>query len=183
MFGVERAEACQFYSLLLQCMDHRQSVSDAPSERMCGCVCCESTRGPLTLRHCVFKQQISIFDSESEEHMTPDAAILTTALKGTDFSLQTDWSGTNDPLCSFQGLISKNVLCFLRSPWLLLPSLTHNTLHPVFNSEHFLTPSSDSHVVHKANAKVHRRVVSQTATSRHNQQENSMSKCELRKEC
>lgn len=27
VFGVKRAEASELYSLLLQCMDHRQSVS------------------------------------------------------------------------------------------------------------------------------------------------------------
>ncbi|TKS79008.1 Transient receptor potential cation channel subfamily M member 6 [Collichthys lucidus] len=54
VFAVERAEASQLYSLLLQCMAHRQSIT--------------------------------IFDSESEEHMTPDAAILTTTLKGTKAS-------------------------------------------------------------------------------------------------
>ncbi|TMS03286.1 Transient receptor potential cation channel subfamily M member 6 [Larimichthys crocea] len=54
VFGVDRAEASQLYSLLLQCMAHRQSIT--------------------------------IFDSESEEHMTPDAAILTTTLKGTKAS-------------------------------------------------------------------------------------------------
>ncbi|XP_038558702.1 transient receptor potential cation channel subfamily M member 6 isoform X1 [Micropterus salmoides] len=51
VFGVERAEASQLYSLLLQCMDHRQSIT--------------------------------IYDSESEDQMAPDAAILTTTLKGT----------------------------------------------------------------------------------------------------
>ena len=30
VFGVETAEASQLYSLLLQCMDHRQSVSKTP---------------------------------------------------------------------------------------------------------------------------------------------------------
>ncbi|XP_073321519.1 transient receptor potential cation channel subfamily M member 6 [Pagrus major] len=51
VFGVERGEASQLYNLLLQCMDHRQSIT--------------------------------IFDSESEDHMAPDAAILTATLKGT----------------------------------------------------------------------------------------------------
>nr|XP_020446049.1 transient receptor potential cation channel subfamily M member 7-like isoform X2 [Monopterus albus] len=54
VFGIERAEAFQLYSLLLQCMDHRESIT--------------------------------IFDSESEDHMAPDAAILTTTLKGTKAS-------------------------------------------------------------------------------------------------
>lgn len=30
VFGFGRAEASQMYNLLLQCMDHRQSVSGAP---------------------------------------------------------------------------------------------------------------------------------------------------------
>ncbi|XP_076020867.1 transient receptor potential cation channel subfamily M member 6 [Genypterus blacodes] len=54
VFGVERTEACHLYTLLQQCMDHRQSIT--------------------------------IFDSESEEQQTPDAAILTTTLKGTNAS-------------------------------------------------------------------------------------------------
>ncbi|XP_040898692.1 transient receptor potential cation channel subfamily M member 6 isoform X4 [Toxotes jaculatrix] len=54
VFGVDRAEASHLYSLLLQCMDNRQSIT--------------------------------IFDSESEDQMAPDAAILTTALKGTKAS-------------------------------------------------------------------------------------------------
>nr|XP_046242836.1 transient receptor potential cation channel subfamily M member 6 isoform X2 [Scatophagus argus] len=54
VFAVERAEASELYSLLLQCMDHRESIT--------------------------------IFDSESEDHMAPDAAILTTTLKGTNAS-------------------------------------------------------------------------------------------------
>ncbi|XP_022611056.1 transient receptor potential cation channel subfamily M member 6-like [Seriola dumerili] len=54
VFGVDRAEASHLYSLLLQCMDHRQSIT--------------------------------IFDSESEDQMTPDAAILTATLKGTKAS-------------------------------------------------------------------------------------------------
>uniref|UniRef100_A0A672JQ84 Transient receptor potential cation channel, subfamily M, member 6 n=1 Tax=Salarias fasciatus TaxID=181472 RepID=A0A672JQ84_SALFA len=54
VFAVERTEASHLYTLLLQCMDHRQSIT--------------------------------IFDSESEDHLAPDAAILTTALKGTKAS-------------------------------------------------------------------------------------------------
>ncbi|XP_042276131.1 transient receptor potential cation channel subfamily M member 6 isoform X2 [Thunnus maccoyii] len=54
VFGVERTEASHLYTLLLQCMDHRQSIT--------------------------------IFDSESEDQMAPDAAILTTTLKGTKAS-------------------------------------------------------------------------------------------------
>ncbi|XP_028268996.1 transient receptor potential cation channel subfamily M member 6 isoform X1 [Parambassis ranga] len=54
MFGVERTEATHLYTLLQQCMDHRQSIT--------------------------------IFDSESEDQMAPDAAILTTTLKGTKAS-------------------------------------------------------------------------------------------------
>ncbi|XP_063753308.1 transient receptor potential cation channel subfamily M member 6 isoform X2 [Eleginops maclovinus] len=54
VFGVEMAEASQLYTLLLQCMDHRQSIT--------------------------------IFDSESDDHAAPDAAILTTSLKGTKAS-------------------------------------------------------------------------------------------------
>ncbi|XP_029999816.1 transient receptor potential cation channel subfamily M member 6 [Sphaeramia orbicularis] len=54
VFGIERSEAVHLYTLLLQCMDHRQSIT--------------------------------IFDSESEDHMAPDAAILTTTLKGTKAS-------------------------------------------------------------------------------------------------
>ncbi|XP_069034204.1 transient receptor potential cation channel subfamily M member 6 isoform X1 [Embiotoca jacksoni] len=54
VFGVERTEATHLYTLLLQCMDHRQSIT--------------------------------IFDSESEDQMAPDAAILTTTLKGTKAS-------------------------------------------------------------------------------------------------
>ncbi|KAI3372384.1 hypothetical protein L3Q82_022882, partial [Scortum barcoo] len=54
VFGVDRAEASGLYSLLLECMDHRQSIT--------------------------------IFDSESEDQMAPDAAILTTTLKGTKAS-------------------------------------------------------------------------------------------------
>uniref|UniRef100_A0A673CAD5 non-specific serine/threonine protein kinase n=1 Tax=Sphaeramia orbicularis TaxID=375764 RepID=A0A673CAD5_9TELE len=42
------------------------------------------THGVLTLFH--YFQQITIFDSESEDHMAPDAAILTTTLKGTKAS-------------------------------------------------------------------------------------------------
>lgn len=79
VFGVERAEASQLYSLLLQCMDHRQSVSETPFEN---CVCCDSTYGLLTLPQYAFDHQITIFDSESEDQMVPDAAILTTTLKG-----------------------------------------------------------------------------------------------------
>ncbi|XP_040010255.1 transient receptor potential cation channel subfamily M member 6 isoform X2 [Xiphias gladius] len=54
VFGVDRAEASHLYTLFLQCMDHRQSIT--------------------------------IFDSESEDQMAPDAAILTTTLKGTKAS-------------------------------------------------------------------------------------------------
>ncbi|KAM6943974.1 transient receptor potential cation channel subfamily M member 6 [Lycodopsis pacificus] len=54
VFGVETAEASQLCSLLLQCMDHRESIT--------------------------------IFDSESEDQTAPDAAILTTSLKGTNAS-------------------------------------------------------------------------------------------------
>ncbi|KAM9810986.1 transient receptor potential cation channel subfamily M member 6 [Neosynchiropus ocellatus] len=54
VFGVNAAEASHLYSLLLKCMDHRQSIT--------------------------------IFDSESEEHVAADASILTSALKGTDTS-------------------------------------------------------------------------------------------------
>ncbi|XP_026198545.1 transient receptor potential cation channel subfamily M member 6 isoform X2 [Anabas testudineus] len=54
VFGVDGAEASQLYDLLLQCMDHRESIT--------------------------------IFDSESEDQMTPDAAILTATLKGTKAS-------------------------------------------------------------------------------------------------
>ncbi|XP_059192629.1 transient receptor potential cation channel subfamily M member 6 [Centropristis striata] len=54
VFGVEIAEAAELYGLLLQCMDHRQSIT--------------------------------IFDSESEDQTAPDAAILTTSLKGTKAS-------------------------------------------------------------------------------------------------
>ncbi|KAM9360691.1 LOW QUALITY PROTEIN: transient receptor potential cation channel subfamily M member 6 [Symphorus nematophorus] len=54
VFGVDRADASQLYNLLLQCMDHRQSIT--------------------------------IFDSEPEDQMAPDASILTTALKGTKAS-------------------------------------------------------------------------------------------------
>uniref|UniRef100_A0A7N9ARQ3 non-specific serine/threonine protein kinase n=1 Tax=Mastacembelus armatus TaxID=205130 RepID=A0A7N9ARQ3_9TELE len=54
VFGVETEEASWLYSLLLQCMDYRHSIT--------------------------------IFDSESEDQMSPDAAILTTTLKGTKAS-------------------------------------------------------------------------------------------------
>ncbi|XP_034547988.1 transient receptor potential cation channel subfamily M member 6 isoform X2 [Notolabrus celidotus] len=54
VFGIEGAEASNLFKLLLQCMDHRQSIT--------------------------------IFDSESEEQMAPDAAILTATLKGTKVS-------------------------------------------------------------------------------------------------
>lgn len=37
------------------------------------------------LLDCVFDPQITIYDSESEDQLTPDAAILTTTLKGTYF--------------------------------------------------------------------------------------------------
>lgn len=82
VFGVDRAEASQLYNLLLQCMDHRESVSKATLVN----VCRDSTHGQLTLLKYVFDQQITIFDSESEDQMTPDAAILTATLKGTCFS-------------------------------------------------------------------------------------------------
>ncbi|XP_054628683.1 transient receptor potential cation channel subfamily M member 6 isoform X3 [Dunckerocampus dactyliophorus] len=54
VFGVDREEASRLCTLLLECMDHRQSIT--------------------------------IFDSESEDHLAPDAAILTTTLKGTKAS-------------------------------------------------------------------------------------------------
>ncbi|KAM4576523.1 transient receptor potential cation channel subfamily M member 6 isoform 2-T2 [Odontesthes bonariensis] len=54
VFEVERAEATCLYTLLQQCMDHRDSIT--------------------------------IFDSESEDQMATDAAILTTTLKGTKAS-------------------------------------------------------------------------------------------------
>lgn len=38
VFGMERTEATDLYTLLLQCMDHRQSVSKAASG---ACVCCD----------------------------------------------------------------------------------------------------------------------------------------------
>uniref|UniRef100_A0A3Q1EW81 non-specific serine/threonine protein kinase n=1 Tax=Acanthochromis polyacanthus TaxID=80966 RepID=A0A3Q1EW81_9TELE len=62
VFGIERAEATHLYTLLLQCIDHRQSIT--------------------------------IFDSESDDHMAPDAAILTTALKGTKASAPVQLSMT-----------------------------------------------------------------------------------------
>uniref|UniRef100_M4AM94 non-specific serine/threonine protein kinase n=1 Tax=Xiphophorus maculatus TaxID=8083 RepID=M4AM94_XIPMA len=54
VFGVERTEAAHLYTLLQQCMDHRQSIT--------------------------------IFDSEADEQMATDAAILTAVLKGTKAS-------------------------------------------------------------------------------------------------
>uniref|UniRef100_A0AAQ4PQL4 non-specific serine/threonine protein kinase n=1 Tax=Gasterosteus aculeatus aculeatus TaxID=481459 RepID=A0AAQ4PQL4_GASAC len=54
VFRVESAEASHLCSVLLQCMDHRESIT--------------------------------IFDSESEDQTAPDAAILTTSLKGTKAS-------------------------------------------------------------------------------------------------
>ncbi|XP_061762773.1 transient receptor potential cation channel subfamily M member 6 isoform X2 [Nerophis ophidion] len=54
VFGVDREEASRLCTLLLECMDHRQSIT--------------------------------IFDSESDDHVAPDAAILTTTLKGTKAS-------------------------------------------------------------------------------------------------
>ncbi|KAM4746146.1 transient receptor potential cation channel subfamily M member 6 isoform 1-T1 [Anableps anableps] len=54
VFGVERTEAAHLYTLLQQCMDHRQSIT--------------------------------IFDSESDEQIATDAAILTSVLKGTKAS-------------------------------------------------------------------------------------------------
>uniref|UniRef100_A0A3B3BZ56 non-specific serine/threonine protein kinase n=1 Tax=Oryzias melastigma TaxID=30732 RepID=A0A3B3BZ56_ORYME len=53
-FGVERTEAVRLYSVLQECMDHRESIT--------------------------------IFDSESDDHAAPDAAILSTTLKGTKAS-------------------------------------------------------------------------------------------------
>uniref|UniRef100_A0A8C7YRE9 non-specific serine/threonine protein kinase n=1 Tax=Oryzias sinensis TaxID=183150 RepID=A0A8C7YRE9_9TELE len=53
-FGVERTEAIRLYSVLQQCMEHRESIT--------------------------------IFDSESDDQMAPDAAILSTTLKGTKAS-------------------------------------------------------------------------------------------------
>uniref|UniRef100_A0A096MCA3 non-specific serine/threonine protein kinase n=1 Tax=Poecilia formosa TaxID=48698 RepID=A0A096MCA3_POEFO len=49
VFGVERTEAAHLYTLLQQCMDHRESIT--------------------------------IFDSEADEQMATDAAILTAVLK------------------------------------------------------------------------------------------------------
>uniref|UniRef100_A0A8C6VST1 non-specific serine/threonine protein kinase n=1 Tax=Nothobranchius furzeri TaxID=105023 RepID=A0A8C6VST1_NOTFU len=54
VFGIERAEATDLFTLLQQCMDHRQSIT--------------------------------IFDPESEDLIAPDAAILTSTLKGTKAS-------------------------------------------------------------------------------------------------
>ncbi|KAM8866020.1 transient receptor potential cation channel subfamily M member 6 isoform 2-T6 [Synchiropus picturatus] len=54
VFGVNAAEASHLYSLLLRCMDHRQSIT--------------------------------IFDSESDEQVSPDVSILTSTLKGTNAS-------------------------------------------------------------------------------------------------
>ncbi|KAM9391501.1 transient receptor potential cation channel subfamily M member 6 [Pholidichthys leucotaenia] len=54
VFRVERSEATNLYTLLEQCMDHRESIT--------------------------------IFDSESEDQMAPDAAILTATLRGTKAS-------------------------------------------------------------------------------------------------
>ncbi|XP_077456800.1 transient receptor potential cation channel subfamily M member 6 [Stigmatopora argus] len=54
VFAIDREEASHLCHLLLQCMDHRQSIT--------------------------------IFDSESEDQMAPDAAILTSILKGTKAS-------------------------------------------------------------------------------------------------
>lgn len=82
VFGMERTEATDLYTLLLQCMDHRQSVSKAASE---ACVCCDW--GHWLLNQRFFEQQITIFDSESDDQMAPDAAILTATLKGTCFLL------------------------------------------------------------------------------------------------
>ncbi len=45
VFGIERAEASRLYSLLLQCMNHRQSVR---KNNIWECVCCDSTYGLLT---------------------------------------------------------------------------------------------------------------------------------------
>lgn len=85
VFGVERAEASQLYNLLLQCMDHRQSVSKTPFGNVFVVIQHMDYSLLLLLQH-VFEQQITIFDSESEDQMAPDAAILTTTLKGTYFS-------------------------------------------------------------------------------------------------
>ncbi|XP_028312748.1 transient receptor potential cation channel subfamily M member 6-like isoform X3 [Gouania willdenowi] len=54
VFALDMAEATNLYALLLQCMEHRRSIT--------------------------------IFDSESEDQVTPDAAILTATLKGTKAS-------------------------------------------------------------------------------------------------
>ncbi|XP_057687570.1 transient receptor potential cation channel subfamily M member 6 isoform X2 [Corythoichthys intestinalis] len=54
MFGVDREEASHLCNLLLECMDHRKSIT--------------------------------IFDSESDDQMAPDATILTAILKGTKAS-------------------------------------------------------------------------------------------------
>ncbi|KAJ0068044.1 hypothetical protein NL108_015095, partial [Boleophthalmus pectinirostris] len=54
VFAVDQSEASQLYSLLLQCMDHRQCIT--------------------------------VYDSESEDHVGPDAAILTATMKGTKAS-------------------------------------------------------------------------------------------------
>uniref|UniRef100_A0A3Q4HM51 non-specific serine/threonine protein kinase n=1 Tax=Neolamprologus brichardi TaxID=32507 RepID=A0A3Q4HM51_NEOBR len=54
VLGMERTDANDLYTLLLQCMDHRQSIT--------------------------------IFDSESDDQMASDAAILTATLKGTKAS-------------------------------------------------------------------------------------------------
>ncbi|KAK7933882.1 hypothetical protein WMY93_004778 [Mugilogobius chulae] len=54
VFSVDRSEASHLYSLLMQCMDHRQCIT--------------------------------IYDSESEDQVFPDAAILTATMKGTKVS-------------------------------------------------------------------------------------------------
>uniref|UniRef100_A0A8C4GHE9 non-specific serine/threonine protein kinase n=1 Tax=Dicentrarchus labrax TaxID=13489 RepID=A0A8C4GHE9_DICLA len=61
---------------------HKQTSLNTIWERVCYAL----TRGLLTLLQHVFEQQITIFDSESEDQMAPDAAILTTTLKGTKAS-------------------------------------------------------------------------------------------------
>lgn len=38
VFGIERQEASHLYTLLLQCMDHRQSVSEIAFMNECICV-------------------------------------------------------------------------------------------------------------------------------------------------
>ncbi|XP_061624591.1 transient receptor potential cation channel subfamily M member 6 isoform X4 [Phyllopteryx taeniolatus] len=78
VFGVDRKEASRLCALLLECMDHRQSIT--------------------------------IFDSESEEQMAPDAAILTTILKGTKASAAEQLSMTL--AWDRADIAQKNVLVF-----------------------------------------------------------------------